>query len=277
MTDETGAAGAVRSATNQWGAQIAARVGYLINGMLHLLIAYIIFRIAIGSGSGDDADQSGALATLAQTHGGFLALWGLAVALVPLTLWRLAETVLGLHPSEHHEPNPDPDDFLVVNRLKAFGLAVVYAAVAAMAVQFALGSRDSSAERSVGLSTWLMRTPEGKAVLAVLGFGVTAVGCYFAFKGASRRFRDDLNISGGRLLTVLGASGHVAEGLVLAVAGALVVVASVRADPSKATGLDGAVKALGQMPFGSVLIGIAAAGFAAYGLYSFALARYARM
>lgn len=277
MTYETGAAGAVRSATNQRGAQIAARVGYLINGMLHLLIAYIIFRIAIGSGSGDDADQSGALATLAQTHGGFLALWGLAVALVPLTLWRLAETVLGLHPSEHHEPNPDPDDFLVVNRLKAFGLAVVYAAVAAMAVQFALGSRDSSAERTVGLSTWLMRTPEGKAVLAVLGFGVTALGCYFAFKGASRRFRDDLNISGGRLLTVLGASGHVAEGLVLAVAGALVVVASVRADPSKATGLDGAVKALGQMPFGSVLIGIAAAGFAAYGLYSFALARYARM
>lgn len=277
MTDETGAAGAVRSATNQRGAQIAARVGYLINGMLHLLIAYIIFRIAIGSGSGDDADQSGALATLAQTHGGFLALWGVAVALVPLTLWRLAETVLGLHPSEHHEPNPDPDDFLMVNRLKAFGLAVVYAAVAAMAVQFALGSRDSSAERTVGLSTWLMRTPEGKAVLAVLGFGVTAVGCYFAFKGASRRFRDDLNISGGRLLTVLGASGHVAEGLVLAVAGALVVVASVRADPSKATGLDGAVKALGQMPFGSVLIGIAAAGFAAYGLYSFALARYARM
>lgn len=56
------------------------------------------------------------------------------MALVPLTLWRLAETVLGLHPSEHHEPDPDPDDFLMVNRLKALGLAAVYAAVAAMAV-----------------------------------------------------------------------------------------------------------------------------------------------
>lgn len=70
---------------------------------------------------------------------------------------------------------------------------------------------------------------------------------------------------------MLGVCGHVAEGVVLAVAGLLVVVASVRADPSKATGLDGAVKALGQAPFGTVLIGIAAAGFAAYGLYSFAL------
>ncbi|KUI28799.1 DUF1206 domain-containing protein [Mycobacterium sp. GA-2829] len=276
MTDETGAAGAVRTATNSQGARLAARVGYLINGVLHLLIAYIIFRIAIGSGHGD-ADQSGALATLAETRGGFIALWGVAIALVPLTLWRLAETVLGLHPTEHHDPNPDPDDFLLVNRLKALGLAIVYAAVASMAVQFALGSRNSSAERSVGLSTWLMRTPEGKAVLAVAGLGIVAIGGYFAFKGASRRFRDDLTISGGRLLTVLGACGHVAEGLVLAVAGLLVVVASVRADPSKATGLDGAVKTLGQMPFGSVLIALAAAGFAAYGLYSFALTRYARM
>lgn len=276
MTDETGAAGAVRTATNHPGAQVAARVGYLINGILHLLIGYIIFRIASGSGHGD-ADQSGALTALAQTKGGFFALWGVAIALVPLTLWRLAETILGLHPSEHHDPDPDPDDFLMVNRLKALGLAVVYAAVAAMAVQFALGSRHSSAERTVGLSIWLMRTPEGKAVLAIIGLGVAAVGCYFAFKGASRRFRDDLNISGGRVLTVLGASGHVAEGLVLAVAGVLVVVASVRADPSKATGLDGAVKTLGQMPFGSVLIGVAAVGFAAYGLYSFALTRYARM
>lgn len=276
MTDETGAAGAVRTATDSRGAQIAARAGYLINGVLHLTIAYIIFRIAIGSGHGN-ADQSGALATLAETSGGFLALWGVAVALVPLTLWRIAETVLGLHPGEHSDPDPDPDDFLMINRLKALGLAVVYAAVAVMAVQFALGSRRSSAQRSIGLSAWLMRTPEGKAVLAVIGLGITAIGCYFAFKGASRRFRNDLNISGGRLLTVLGACGHVAEGAVLAVAGVLVVVASVRADPSKATGLDGAVRTLGHMPFGSLLIGVAAAGFAAYGLYSFALTRYARM
>ncbi|TFV55735.1 DUF1206 domain-containing protein [Mycobacterium sp. PS03-16] len=274
MLGATDPAGAVRSATNHRGARAAARGGYLINGVLHLLIAYLIFRVAIGSGHGD-TDQSGALSTLAETRGGFLALWAVAVALVPLTLWRIAETVLGLHPSEHHDP--DPEDFRMVNRLKALGLAVVYAAVAAMAVQFALGSRYSAATRSMGLSAWLMRTPEGKAALAGIGVGVIAIGGYFAFKGASRRFREDLTISGGRLLTVLGACGHIAEGLVLAGAGVLVVIASIRADPSKATGLDGAVKALQQAPFGSVLIGVAAAGFAAYGLYSFALTRYARM
>jgi len=76
---------------------------------------------------------------------------------------------------------------------------------------------------------------------------------------------------------VLGVSGYVAEGLVLAGAGMLVIIAAVHADPSKATGLDGAMKTLAQLPYGTVLIVCAALGFAAYGCYSFALSRYARM
>jgi hypothetical protein len=42
----------------------------------------------------------------------------------------------------------------------------------------------------------------------------------------------------------------------------LVVVASIRADPSKATGLDGAVKTLREAPFGTGLILLAGSGFA---------------
>jgi hypothetical protein len=76
---------------------------------------------------------------------------------------------------------------------------------------------------------------------------------------------------------VLGLFGYVAEGLVFAGAGILVIVAAVKADPSKATGLDGSVKTLGHAPYGTVIIMCAAAGFAAYGCYSIALSRYARM
>lgn len=49
-------------------------------------------------------------------------------------------------------------------------------------------------------------------------------------------------------------------------AGVLVIVASVRSDPAKATGIDGAVKVVGAAPFGRVLIITAAMGFACYGL-----------
>ncbi|MBW0014093.1 DUF1206 domain-containing protein [Mycobacterium sp.] len=262
----------VRRATSERSARIAARTGYVISGVIHLLISYLVVRVALGHSS--NADQSGALTTIADTTGGFASLWAVAGALVPLTLWRLAETVDGLHPAEHRR---DPRDFRAVNRLKAFGLALVYAGVAVTAAQFALGRRKSSAAQNAGLSARLMHSTQGKAILIVAGIVIVAIGGYYAFKGASRKFLNDLTVSPGRALTALGVCGYVAEGIVLAGAGVLVVIASVRTDPSKATGLDGAVKVLQQAPFGTALIVLAASGFAAYGLYSFALSRYSRM
>jgi hypothetical protein len=157
MAEAISPADVVRRATSERSARIAARAGYVISGVVHLLIAYLIVRIALGNRA--NADQTGALATLADTTGGFATLWAVAAALVPLTLWRLAETTIGLHPAEHRR---DPQDFRVVNRLKAFGLAVVYAAVAVTAVQFALGRRKSGAAQDAGLSARLMQSTQGR-------------------------------------------------------------------------------------------------------------------
>ncbi|WP_415795725.1 DUF1206 domain-containing protein, partial [Mycolicibacterium frederiksbergense] len=60
-------------------------------------------------------------------------------------------------------------------------------------------------------------------------------------------------------------------------AGILVLGASFLQDPSRATGLDAAVRALGQTEYGQTTLLAAAAGFAAYGLYSVALTKYSRM
>ena len=149
MTGGISPTGVVRSATAHPVGRVAAALatsspGRFITGFLHLLIAYIIVRIAIGSGG--DADQTGALGAIASTSGGSAALWAVAVALVPLTLWRLAETILGLHPGERHDR--DSEDFRLGNRLKALGLAVVYAAVAVTAVQFALGTASPAPPRT---------------------------------------------------------------------------------------------------------------------------------
>jgi hypothetical protein len=65
--------------------------------------------------------------------------------------------------------------------------------------------------------------------------------------------------------------------MVLAGAGVLVIVAILQADPSKAAGLDAAVKTLGHAPFGKVLLVVAALGIASFGAYSFVRSRYGRM
>ncbi|HEY7050530.1 MAG TPA: DUF1206 domain-containing protein [Mycobacterium sp.] len=83
----------------------------------------------------------------------------------------------------------------------------------------------------------------------------------------------DLTVSGGPVLTPLGIAGYVGKGLMLAGAGILVIVATFTTDPAKSSGIDGAVKTFGAPPFGKVLLIVAALGFAAYGLYSFARSR----
>ncbi len=60
-------------------------------------------------------------------------------------------------------------------------------------------------------------------------------------------------------------------------AGVLLGVAVLHADPSKATGLDAAVKTLGTGPAGPTLLFVAAIGLAAYGVYALVMARWARM
>jgi hypothetical protein len=110
-----------------------------------------------------------------------------------------------------------------------------------------------------------------------VGLIIIGIGAYYAYKGASRRFLDDLNVEGGPLITALGVCGHLAEGLVLSAVGVSVIVATFVGDPAKASGLDGAVKALGATRYGGLILIAAAAGFTAYGLYSFTLTRYARM
>jgi hypothetical protein len=54
-------------------------------------------------------------------------------------------------------------------------------------------------------------------------------------------------------------------------------VAAVQNDPEQAGGLDAAFATIVAQPFGAVLLVAIGLGFAAYGLYSFARARYARM
>jgi hypothetical protein len=71
--------------------------------------------------------------------------------------------------------------------------------------------------------------------------------------------------------------GYIAKGFALGVIGVLFVYAAITADPDKAKGLDGAIETLLGAPGGAIIVVLVGIGFAAYGLYSFARARYARM
>jgi uncharacterized membrane protein YidH (DUF202 family) len=272
MTDKS-IHGVADRATDSDAFEYAARAGFAVSGVLHLLVAYIILQIAFGASG--NADQSGALTTLAKQTGGALMLWVVAIGLVALGLWRIAEAIVGSKPGERS--GRDRDDTPAWKRGKSLGLAIVNFAIALSAARFAMGSGQQSSQQNAGLSAQMMQSGWGKAVLILVGLGLAAVGGYHVYKGASKKFLKDLRSSGGSGITAVGITGYVAKGLVLAGAGVLVIVATLQADPSKATGFDAAVKTLGHAPFGKVLLIAAALGIAAFGAYSFVRSRHGRM
>jgi len=252
--------------------QHAARAGYVVSGLLHVIIGYLAIRIALGTGGGS-ADQSGALAALSAKPGGIIALWAAVIALVIMALWRLAETALG------RSTDPKSQGIMpeILDRAKAFALAVVYFGFAYSTLGFALGAGKSTGDQSSGLSARLMQTTAGTVVLIGAGLIIIAVGGYHVYKGVSRNFLADLKGTPSDLVRRLGLIGYTAKGLVIAGAGVLVIIAASLSQPDKATGLDGALKTLGAQPYGAILLSVAGLGIIAYGLYSFAMARYTKM
>lgn len=247
-----------------------ARAGFVVSGLLHLLVGYLAVRIAFGERA--TADQTGALATLAGKPGGPVALWFAAAALLLLGCWRLVETVLGRSSDQR-----DGSASGALERAKALALAVVYLALAYSAVGFARGAGRSADQQNSTISARLMQSTPGTVALVLCGVTVVAVGGYHVYKGASRNFLDDLNGNSGNVIRRLGVVGYIGKGLVIVAAGALVIGAALHSQPQQATGLDGALKTLGAQPYGRVLLIGAALGIVTYGLYSFAMARLTKM
>ncbi|MFE4500038.1 DUF1206 domain-containing protein [Rhodococcus sp. NPDC056743] len=249
-----------------------ARAGFIGSGIVHLIIGYIAIRLALG-GAGGTADQSGAMAELANKPGGGVALWIGVVVFAAMGMWRLVEAVLG------SSSRPDSESTLsqVFDRIKAFSLAAVYLAFAFSAWGFARGIGISSSSQSTGFTARLMQSGAGSVALVVGALVIIAIGGYHVYKGASQNFLEDLEGSTSDLVRRLGTIGYIAKGLAIAAIGVLVILAVSQSAPDKSSGLDGALKTLGAQPYGVALLVIAGIGIITYGLYSFAMARSAKM
>lgn len=257
---------AARAAADHPALEWLARAGFVMNGVVHLLIGWIALRIALGSGGGE-ASNSGALAQIASAPGGQVMLWAGAVAFLALAVWQLIELILG---------GGETSD-----RVTAGAKTVVYAALGLTTGRFAAGGSSSDSQTASGATAGLLGSGAGKVVLVVAGLALLAVGGYHVYKGAAKKFVEDLERTGGRdigrAVVVSGQLGYVAKGVALAILGGLVVAAVVTADPEKAGGLDAALRTVGDQPFGQILLVLTGAGIALFGLYSIGRARFGRM
>ena len=253
--------------------QAVARGGFLMGGLVHVLIGWIAVRLALGD-SGGSADQSGAMAMIAQAPGGQILLWAGGLVMGILALWLLLRTWFAARSAQGLRAT-------VVDALRWLGPAVVYAALSVMVLRFAAGGGSSSEAQTQSATAGLLGSGPGRALVLLAGAVVIGIGIGFVVLGVTRRFLRQLERGGARsvgaALRITGIVGYVAKGLALAAVGALLGWAAISADPEKATGLDGALKTMAGLPAGVTMLLLVGVGLILFGVYCALRSRYQEM
>ncbi len=270
------AAGAAGRAGDSDALEHLARIGLIAYGVVHLLLAWLAVQLAWGvGGSPAQADQGGALATLAQQPFGTVLLWVVAVGMVALAAWQAAEA---LRWRGNLSASGDARKEAVVKVVKSVAKAVVYAAIAVLAVRYATGGGQSGGQQqqaAAGIFGW----PAGRWLVGLIGLVIVGIGAYLVHKGLTKRFLKEIDLreapaKATRLVTRLGQAGYPAKGVAFGLVGVLLAWAAVTFDPAGASGLDGALRSLLAVPFGQWLLTLVALGIAAFGAFCLVRARY---
>ena len=257
-------AGQMRDETLNW----SARLGLCARATIYLLIGALALLVALGHSTAE-TDQWGAFQQINRSDFGHVALWIVAVGLAAYSVWRFSEAIMGA----------TGDGSKLGARLKSLFRGCVYGFFAVTAFQIALGrTTTSQAHRQEGLTADVMRHTGGRWAVGIVGFVVLAVGLTLVYEGVTRKFEKYLRLPASvatrRMVRILGTIGTAARGAVFAWAGVFVIQAAIDYEPSKAAGLDGALRSMRDTTAGPWLLGAAAVGLIAFGLYGLAEARW---
>jgi hypothetical protein len=241
-----------------------ARAGLAAKGVLYATLGLLAMGIAVGR-SGQDADQEGALRTLAAQPFGAVLVGVMAVGLLGYALWRAAQAVWPRYATS------DAAWRRVVNAVRA----LLYGGLAALAVRVLLGA-GGTGEAEQQLTGAVLRLPFGVALVSAAGAVVVGVGLYQGYQVVSGGVREQLagdEQPTRRWIVPVGIAGHLARMAIFTLTGAFIVSAALAFDPERSRGLDGALQELAQAPTGRWAIGLVAVGLLAYGCFCLALLR----
>lgn len=254
------------------GVEGLVRLGYLAKALVYILVGVLAFRVAAGVAGGRLTDPHGSLYVVLSQPFGTAILFAVAVGLLTYAGWRIVGAMLGWR--RHRKEG-------VGGRVLTIIRALVYGTVGVQGMKLALGLRggDSGPQPLVRAA---LRWPFGEWMILLAGIGVGIYGIVEIKDALAGRLEPDLDAGSlrrraGEWAVNLARAGIIARGVLLVLLAAGVIRAALERRASEAGGLDESLVILNTMPQGTLLLGAAAAGVLAYGVYQLLHARYAEV
>ena len=252
-----------------------ARIGYLVKGLVYLMIGGLAFQFALGVGGGT-VGPSGALASLLRQPLGQILLSATAVGLFGYALWRLGQGVFDL---EHKGLDAR-------GLLKRFAYLVAgfgYGGLGFEALRMVLGAFSGVQEDTTEL--WVGRVldaPAGGWLVGAGALAMAALAINAAVVAVGRMYRKKLDLAAMNRFMVIVAevtaiAGLLGRGTVFGLVGLLLAEAAWRRQAEEAGSSAEALDRLLAWPAGSWLLAAVASGLVAYGVFALVQARYRRM
>ena len=267
---------ALEDAADSTWLQRLARSGLVARGLLYLVVGILATQVAAGHNEARP-DKQGALQAVVRQPFGRLLVLLLAVGFVGYAAWRFVEAAVG--------PADEPDSTKCrFKRVGYFLRGGLYLFFFGSAVKLFIWS-NSVAASDTAERDWTARVldwPAGSWLVQGAGLVAIGAGLYIGWRGLSGKFRKrlkSLEMAPSVQIWVhgVGTVGNVARMLIALMIGVFLIAAARHHDPNQAVGIDGALKRLAEQPYGPPLLVVVAIGLAAYGVYSFAEARYRRV
>lgn len=273
-SDVNAAQGTARSVATSREMTLLARLGYAMKGVVYVIIGWLAIQLAAGIG-GKATDQRGALQSLGQQPFGHFLLIIVGIGLLGYALWSLIQAIFD---TEHEGKKAKG----IVARLAFAVVGISYGLLAIGAFRLVSGSGSAGQNTTTSTQDWtalLLKQPFGVFLVVLLGLIVIGVAGYLVYRAYKAEFLKRLDLArvsaaARKGVTFLGRLGYGAQAVVFVVIGIFLIIAAIQHNAAKAKGLDTALLALSQQPFGKFLLAIVALGFLAYGIYCFVEARY---